>query len=290
MQDHLNPDNYQEENLKLAIHVGINTYNSTDSPCLEHSRNGITRRFVETNECVICAIGHDKQVCRNGNHVANYSRQGKPHTCSTCATSRQQEIDQLLIYLPKGKCRHCGKRYIRSTETNMCLNPDCDNGGVGTRSYAKATGVPYYQGGKACPDCGSYWKVTRNDRCASCKCPPHPQRDENWHYKIKPVGRNESPRQIALANGESWYTPNDPCPHCNKTAPRHVNNGRCQGCHPPRSEKGSPRQQAIAKGQTWYTPDKLCPGCLTMAPRRVNDGKCSQCAGLTIINDRGVRR
>lgn len=41
-----------------------------------------------------------------------------------------------------------------------------------------------------------------------------------------------SPRQQAIANGETWYTPTVPCHNCNTCAPRRVSNGQCKGCMP----------------------------------------------------------
>ncbi len=39
-----------------------------------------------------------------------------------------------------------------------------------------------------------------------------------------------SPRQQAIAMGEKWYTPLEPCRHCGEASERYVANGRCRNC------------------------------------------------------------
>ena len=90
-----------------------------------------------------------------------------------------------------------------------------------------------------------------------------------------------SPRQQAIAAGEKWYTPSKPCPICSTTALRHVDNARCQGCHPLPAKERSPRQQAIIDGEKWYTPTTPCPRCNTKALRHANNGSCKGCAPAT---------
>lgn len=40
----------------------------------------------------------------------------------------------------------------------------------------------------------------------------------------------ESPRQIAVREGNKWYIPTEPCPRCHTLSERYVLNGRCRGC------------------------------------------------------------
>lgn len=52
--------------------------------------------------------------------------------------------------------------------------------------------------------------------------------DVLWHrVPWPPVG---SPRQQAIAMGEKWYMPLEPCRYCNEAAERYVANGRCRNC------------------------------------------------------------
>ena len=62
------------------------------------------------------------------------------------------------------------------------------------------------------------------------------------HYGLKRHGKcyqcqlmrtTPSPRQQAVLNGETWYTPATDCPRCGTRALRNVHNGSCQGCNPP---------------------------------------------------------
>lgn len=40
----------------------------------------------------------------------------------------------------------------------------------------------------------------------------------------------ESPRQVAIREGNKWYIPTEPCPRCHTLSERYVLNGRCKGC------------------------------------------------------------
>lgn len=40
------------------------------------------------------------------------------------------------------------------------------------------------------------------------------------------------PRQAAIAGGERWYLPTEPCKRCGKIAEKSVQNGQCKGCKP----------------------------------------------------------
>lgn len=90
-----------------------------------------------------------------------------------------------------------------------------------------------------------------------------------------------SPRQQAIADGETQYTPTQPCPRCDTTALKRVDNGACSGCVAVRREKAvSPRQQALMGGEIWYTPTTPCPRCNTVELRHVDNGACKGCQAL----------
>lgn len=88
-----------------------------------------------------------------------------------------------------------------------------------------------------------------------------------------------SPRQIALRDGQKWYTPDKHCPTCNTLSPRYVATGRCSHCNPPRttSDTLSPRQIAMRNGEKWYIPIEPCPHCGKVAERHVFNGMCRGC-------------
>jgi len=108
------------------------------------------------------------------------------------------------------------------------------------------------------------------------------------HYGLKRLGKcyqcqqerlKPTPRQAAIAAGETWYTPTAQCLRCGTTSLRNVHNGACQGCTPPKevSPTDSPRQTAIANGEKWYMPIDPCPKCDTVSLKRVDNGICQGC-------------
>ena len=94
------------------------------------------------------------------------------------------------------------------------------------------------------------------------------------------IEKSHQPRQVAIANGEKWYTPTTPCHRCGQIAQRSVNNGVCKVCMTtttPSPAETSPRQEAIANGEKWYTPVKPCKQCGETALRSVANGECKGC-------------
>lgn len=91
--------------------------------------------------------------------------------------------------------------------------------------------------------------------------------------------KGHSPRKDALAAGEKWYMPPDPCKVCQTTSLKRVDNGQCKGCQMAGRplKPMSPRQRAIREAARWYTPLVACKGCGMHAKRRVNNGECSGC-------------
>ncbi len=87
----------------------------------------------------------------------------------------------------------------------------------------------------------------------------------------------DSPRQEAIKAGHIKYTPARACSKCCKRAPKRVDNGRCDGCHPEGNAPHSPRQQAVAAGEAKYLPDEPCLHCEQLALKRVDNGRCDGC-------------
>lgn len=59
------------------------------------------------------------------------------------------------------------------------------------------------------------------------------------HYGLKYKGKcyecrqerlKPSPRQQAIINGDTWYTPLTPCSRCDEISERNVHNGSCRNC------------------------------------------------------------
>ena len=48
------------------------------------------------------------------------------------------------------------------------------------------------------------------------------------------ICKTTSPRKVALAKGDKWYMPENPCPRCGVVAMRRVANGVCANCNPER--------------------------------------------------------
>lgn len=114
---------------------------------------------------------------------------------------------------------------------------------------------------KACKK--GHLHVKRGDKCIIC------EREKE--------ARKTTPRQLAIANGENWYVPDELCTTCNTKSPKSVANGRCKGCNQSNNPVVSPRQQAILNGDKWYTPDEPCPKCNTKSLKRVDNGTCKGC-------------
>mgnify|MGYP006914385500 CR=1 FL=1 len=53
---------------------------------------------------------------------------------------------------------------------------------------------------------------------------------ESLYNMSSNIPKQTTPRAKAIAAGEKWYTPDEPCPKCGTLSPRYVANGRCKGC------------------------------------------------------------
>lgn len=91
--------------------------------------------------------------------------------------------------------------------------------------------------------------------------------------------KHQSPRQLALRNGETWYTPDTPCLHCNTTSLKRVYDGRCQGCIQTKSTTpvNVPRIEARRVGHKYYTPSTPCSKCGLQARRDTHRNQCRSC-------------
>lgn len=76
-----------------------------------------------------------------------------------------------------------------------------------------------------------------------------------------------SPRQLAIKMGHTWYLPNKPCPACGEWCRKRVSNGQPE-CGLPRKAE-SPRQTARKYGLKWFDPGVPCPRCGGSCPQRV---------------------
>lgn len=71
----------------------------------------------------------------------------------------------------------------------------------------------------------------RPECCTVCGSPGVRTLAGDCHYCELRKGQL-SPRQEAIKNGETWYTPITPCKKCGTLAERNVFNGGCTGCDP----------------------------------------------------------
>lgn len=84
---------------------------------------------------------------------------------------------------------------------------------------------PFYVASGPCGGCRDITlRHATNRECVSCGYVPSTGRLSS---------PTDSPRQTAIANGEKWYMPIDPCPKCATVSLKRVDNGICQGCNPP---------------------------------------------------------
>jgi len=143
---------------------------------------------------------------------------------------------------------------------------------------AISRGLDYYWGSyKRNPFCGHSGKRTLSGGCYFCK-------------EIKDA-EPLSPRKAAVAAGESWYMPTEPCKVCGEIALKRVNNGECKSCTEKRSKPHVlpphrqwpdmviSREDAIVAGWKTYRTGKPCKyghtgwrwvstrGCLTCQGR-----------------------
>ena len=62
---------------------------------------------------------------------------------------------------------------------------------------------------------------------------------ENKCYFCEEERKKPKPRQVAIAAGETWYTPDSPCSKCGTLAQRNVHTGACKGCRGVASGSGT---------------------------------------------------
>ncbi len=119
------------------------------------------------------------------------------------------------------------------------------------------------------------------------------------HYGLKRHGKcyqchssknKISPRQEAMHEGKTWYTPTSQCTKCGEKALRNVHNGQCQGCVPPKNTKSCAtismmeqnpdmvikREDAKSLEMTVYRTGEPCSYGHT-GWRYVSTGNCIQC-------------
>lgn len=140
-------------------------------------------------------------------------------------------------------------------------------------SEAHAAGLDYYFTGNACKGGNHAEKrSTVANVCLNCD--------------------HGSPRQVAIAKGESWYMPKKACKKCHTRAERHVNNGTCKGCTVTPTREESPsvafmrecpdivisRADAKALGFKVYRTGEQCARGHD-GFRYISTGGCLECKG-----------
>ena len=131
-----------------------------------------------------------------------------------------------LCYAHNGKCVHCA-RLAALDYYNGAV--DVDAGALSIEGALYHNLINWYSP-DACSKAGHVGLRTLEGDCQHCH-------DE---FTTRPI----SPRQKAIADGEKWYAPIDPCPQCGTRALRYVANGRCMGCQPIPTANLDPRTPA----------------------------------------------
>lgn len=217
-------------------------------------------------------------------------------------------------YTPSEVCPKCGKRDPRRVSNGQCKG--CIGGSEKSpRQHALHNKDRTYMSERECRVCGSHERATKTSQCTKCKplrthkkgLSPRQKAIENGDKFFMPYGVCEvcntisarrvnnsqctqcelnrrsgsitkglSPRQLAIENGDKWYSPDTPCKKCNTLSDRSVNNGECKGCRPKQGDE-SPRQKAADEGEYYYLPNESCDNCNTRSLRRVKDNLCKGC-------------
>lgn len=174
--------------------------------------------------------------------------------------------------------------YVKSGKNGCCVHREAvkeynaaviDRGEPITPQEAMQRGFDFYWSPLAFQKCGHVGKTTLKGTCYHCK-----------------HARENSPRQIALKNNETWYMPDsdDKCPKCGVVAPRRVSNGSCKNCedqsrpdkveaesiHKTNPDMTLTRAEAIAGGFKVYRTGKPCKYGHT-GWRYVSTGACLSC-------------
>ncbi len=182
-----------------------------------------------------------------------------------------------LVMFRTRRCADYGHLPIIDVKTERCYFCELEKQKPTPRQQAITNGESTYIPDTPCKKCDTMApRRVDNGRCSQCET----------NKKKTRAAAPLTPRQQAIANGESTYIPDTPCDTCNTMTPRRVNNGRCMNCEKVAREARkrnradaplTPRQQAIANGESTYIPDTQCIRCNTVAPRRVDNGRCRGC-------------
>lgn len=118
-------------------------------------------------------------------------------------------------------CKQHGHIHISNDSVGTCWQ--CSQM-KSAQDDARLRNDPYYVASGPCGGCKEITlRDTTNRECTSCGHVPATGRN---------ASTTDSPRQAAIAAGEKWYMPTDPCPKCNTVTLKRVDNGICQGCRP----------------------------------------------------------
>ena len=133
--------------------------------------------------------------------------------CAFCIVSDQLKAKMKQSFEDAKAVFEAAKMRYEAAEMDVFVLPK-------TRAQAVGSNFPYYVPDAPCEACGSRSGVfTVNSKCRACGGVP---------VVKKPVV--QSARAQAIAAGEKWYTPSEPCSKCGTLSQRYVANGRCRGC------------------------------------------------------------
>ena len=224
-------------------------------------------------------------------------REVAPGVFSEWPTTKEEASARNLVYYRPLEdvepCEH-GKGSVFFTKTGIkkccaldvaakLFNEAMEAGDPCSPTDAFTRGYDYYWEQGINKQCGHPRKLTLQDRCYFC-------RTERKHTLRKKKGHFLSARQKAIAEGEKWYMPTEPCKN-GHLALRRVQNGECKQCteeaairsHVEPIWRSQPdmvisREDAIALGFTTYRTGEPCRRGHT-AWRYISTGNCIACLG-----------
>jgi len=202
------------------------------------------------------------------------------HTGRQILTSHPQSKEEAIaiddhLYSDLEDCPVCKtavpNRYVKNDQCLMCLMGTYNDYAASLQDTEFTTVPKPCKGGPHFP---KFLRGSTNRKCLTCQ-------------ETKRKGL--SPRQRALAAGETWYMPETVCPHCHTVSLKRVDNGACRGCKPAPGPRSQPnplpsdtiidRKTARVLGFKLYRTGDYCrKGHAGF--RYVSTGQCQECHRL----------
>lgn len=164
-------------------------------------------RYTSTGECHHCA----QIAALDFYNLAIYASASYPHN---------DDDKQIIWFKRDDKETVVSKEYFNRLKSALLIFEHTTPAPHG-RTIALEQKCDYYVYPEPCSKAGHYGvRITHNNDCYFC---------EKQRQTL-------SPRQAAINDNQTWYTPTQICPKCNTLSERHVDNGKCKGCIKPKSD------------------------------------------------------